>query len=103
MARFESGEARLAALIDADNASAQHSEQLLVEIARADHRCHGPAHARNPDGFCLVSSDGGFTGSVKYLDGVPTSSTSPQEESGASVSNLMDPSHPSRRAFSGQL
>lgn len=28
------GEARLAVLIDADNASAQHLEQLLVEIAK---------------------------------------------------------------------
>ncbi|MGB8019686.1 MAG: NYN domain-containing protein [Candidatus Nanopelagicales bacterium] len=34
MARIGSGEARLAVLIDADNASAQHLEQLLVEIAK---------------------------------------------------------------------
>src|SRR5665811_272478 len=32
--RIESGGARLAVLVDADNASAQHLEQLLVEIAK---------------------------------------------------------------------
>jgi uncharacterized LabA/DUF88 family protein len=34
MVRIESGGARLAVLVDADNASAQHLEQLLVEIAK---------------------------------------------------------------------
>jgi uncharacterized LabA/DUF88 family protein len=34
MTRIGSAEARLAVLIDADNASAQHLEQLLVEIAK---------------------------------------------------------------------